>query len=176
MTAFLHPCPHCQRHIRTDETSCPFCDADVAGAFDAVPAPRLPTARLSRAALLALGTVVSSIPLTACAGDDDQGENTAAGGAMSAGTGGTEATGGASVGGSGGDQGVAVYGVPASGGENQGTGGQGVGGSVYGVAPVGTGGETAGTVYGIAPLGSGGDDGGSAPVYGIAPDGGGPAR
>jgi len=177
MTAFLQPCPHCQRHIRTNETSCPFCDTDVSGAFDGVPAPRLPAGRLSRAALLALGTVVSSVPLTACASDDNQGENTAAGGGMNAGTGGVDATGGETAG-TGGDQSVAVYGVPASGGTNQ---GEGTGGApVYGTPPVGTGGinqgtggETAGTVYGIPPLGTGGDDSSTGPVYGIAPDGGG---
>ncbi len=84
MTSFLHPCPHCQRHIRTDESHCPFCQSAVAGAFDEVPSPRLPTRRLSRAALLTLGTMAASTPLSACAGDDGDGDNTGGTGGMGA--------------------------------------------------------------------------------------------
>ncbi len=187
MTNPLHPCPHCQRHIRANESSCPFCDGETAGAFDHLAQPRLPTRRLSRAALLALGTMAASVPLSACAGEDD-GENSTGTGGINAttdgeGAGGSEmSTAGDGAGGAdastGGDSGgAAVYGVPPSGGANSaGTGGDGSIGPVYGVAPsggadgAGTGGDGSG---GTTIVGTGGDDGGIAPVYGIAPSTGG---
>jgi hypothetical protein len=49
-TRFI-PCPACARHVRQGDEACPFCGATPSPA----PALRLPSARLSRAALLALG-------------------------------------------------------------------------------------------------------------------------
>lgn len=59
----LEPCPSCHRHVRIDETACPFC----AGALDfSDVAPRVsPRVRLGRAATFAFGVVAS-----ACGGDD----------------------------------------------------------------------------------------------------------
>jgi len=47
-------CGGCERHVRADETACPFCDA----ALEAPPAPAAPgpiRARAGRAAVVALG-------------------------------------------------------------------------------------------------------------------------
>lgn len=64
----LHPCPACARHVRSNERTCPFCDATLP------PAPALtgaPSGRLGRAALFAFRTttVVALGALSAC-GDD----------------------------------------------------------------------------------------------------------
>jgi hypothetical protein len=59
----LVPCPGCARHVRTDETACPFCTA----ALPACAPPPEPAAngpRLNRAAIVALG---ASLALTGCA-------------------------------------------------------------------------------------------------------------
>jgi len=59
----LEPCPHCHRHVRIDEASCPFCAGAVAFADIA---PRVsPRVRLGRAATFAFGMVAS-----ACGHDD----------------------------------------------------------------------------------------------------------
>ncbi|HVU04333.1 MAG TPA: AgmX/PglI C-terminal domain-containing protein [Polyangiaceae bacterium] len=60
----LAPCPGCSRHVRTTETACPFCDGDLRQAFSAWAPPRLPTERLSRAALAAFAA--SSFSAAAC--------------------------------------------------------------------------------------------------------------
>jgi hypothetical protein len=62
----LHPCPSCDRHVRASETTCPFCEASIA---IVVPAPRMITERLGRAALFTLGAavvVVSGVELSGC--------------------------------------------------------------------------------------------------------------
>ena len=69
----LEPCPHCARHVRTTETSCPFCSAEIAAAMRAVQPRQLPRTRLSRAALLAFGLGVAASSLTGCADDSDDG-------------------------------------------------------------------------------------------------------
>jgi hypothetical protein len=51
----LRPCPVCSRHARVSETACPFCGARLGEAFGTLAAPRKPAARLSRAALFAMG-------------------------------------------------------------------------------------------------------------------------
>src|ERR1700678_2630701 len=51
----LRPCPSCARHARVTEPACPFCGAWLGEAFRTFAAPRAPTARLSRAALFAIG-------------------------------------------------------------------------------------------------------------------------
>jgi|HubBroStandDraft_1064217.scaffolds.fasta_scaffold37267_1 hypothetical protein len=55
MTAPLRPCPGCSRHVRASEPACPFCRGELDDAFRSAPRPRAPTARLSRAALFAIG-------------------------------------------------------------------------------------------------------------------------
>jgi hypothetical protein len=53
----LEPCPHCHRHVRVNETACPFCARPVAFAS----APRVtPRARVGRAAMFAFGVAASS--------------------------------------------------------------------------------------------------------------------
>lgn len=69
----LEPCPHCERHVRTTETSCPFCGAAIAAAMRAVRPRQLPRTRLSRAALLAFGLGVAASSLTGCADESDDG-------------------------------------------------------------------------------------------------------
>jgi hypothetical protein len=60
--AQLRPCPCCSRHVRVSEPACPFCAGELDDAFRSTSPRVLAVGRLSRAALLALGT--SS--LTAC--------------------------------------------------------------------------------------------------------------
>jgi hypothetical protein len=60
----LEPCPHCHRHVKLDETACPFCARPLAFAPRA---PRiLPRAPIGRAALFAFGVLATQ----ACGGDD----------------------------------------------------------------------------------------------------------
>ena len=54
-SAPLCPCPGCSRHVKTSESACPFCKRELAGAFQSAPSSLAPAARLSRAALFALG-------------------------------------------------------------------------------------------------------------------------
>jgi|LNFM01.1.fsa_nt_gb hypothetical protein len=70
----LQPCRECGRHVRASESACPFCGASVSAA----PAPALPQARLTRAALVAFGLAVTA---TACGG----GSNSSAGGTVTQG-------------------------------------------------------------------------------------------
>lgn len=64
----LHACPSCSRHIRVSEPACPFCGGDLSNEFHAMQAPvPIPIAvRLSRAAIVALGT--GSISLVSACG------------------------------------------------------------------------------------------------------------
>jgi hypothetical protein len=55
--AHLRPCPSCARHARVSEAACPFCGTPFADAFRASPRPKGPGARLTRAALVAFGTL-----------------------------------------------------------------------------------------------------------------------
>src|SRR5204863_3620737 len=56
MRAALVPCSSCARHVRVDETSCPFCDAAVpANAADAIPRPPPWRGPVTRAALMFFG-------------------------------------------------------------------------------------------------------------------------
>ena len=80
----LRPCTACARHVRVTEAACPFCGASVDASLAASPAPLPPAARLSRAALFALGAGTISLT-TACGGAvesntrDDGGATTADG-------------------------------------------------------------------------------------------------
>lgn len=55
-------CTACARHVRSDESSCPFCDA----AIEPSPPPALPKRRLNRAATFAFGAALAGA--TACGG------------------------------------------------------------------------------------------------------------
>ena len=58
----LSACPSCSRHVRVSESACPFCRSVLSDAFRATPARQAPRARLTRAALFALGTGVALTP------------------------------------------------------------------------------------------------------------------
>lgn len=62
MSARLIPCAGCQRHVRANEEACPFCGAAVA----TVPAHRLPSTRLGRAATFAFGAALAAATSTGC--------------------------------------------------------------------------------------------------------------
>jgi hypothetical protein len=63
--ARLLACPSCARHVRATELACPFCAASMPETFATTPAQRLPTKRLSRAALYAFGATSMTVA-TAC--------------------------------------------------------------------------------------------------------------
>jgi hypothetical protein len=126
MTAFLHPCSSCARHVLTSEESCPFCGAELSPA--GIVRRGAPKGRLGRAALVAFGTL-AAVPQVACddddtpnvfaiygappggdlnlGGDANLGGETASGGETSSGG----ATGGAPEEGTGGDQLAPEYGL-----------------------------------------------------------------
>jgi hypothetical protein len=111
--AHLVPCPGCRRHLRRLEATCPFCGTETARDLAEAPERPVPSARLSRAALLAFAA--SSFATTACGGRADESTTGDDGlvadggpGGASAGTGGAPATGG----------------QPGTGGVEQGTGGE----------------------------------------------------
>jgi len=55
----LHPCPACKRHLKSEETSCPFCGAGLSRARPCVGGcSAAPAARLARAALVAAGAAL----------------------------------------------------------------------------------------------------------------------
>jgi len=154
-------CPECSRHIRRNETACPFCGAAVAASVAGAPERALPTTRLGRTALFAFAA--ASVSAAACGSStDDSGSNKqqvadgSAGGAVNG-------AGGYDMGGA-----QALYGAVAPTGGDTGAGGTfntgsgGMAGAAYGTPPP-TGGTT----------GSGGEIG--LPLYGapfIPPDAG----
>lgn len=167
MAAALHPCSACSRHVLTSEESCPFCGA----ALSPSPLRRRtpPKARMSRAALVALGTLAAS-PQVACGGAAED-ESTEGDGDMS-GDGDGDMMGD-------GDSDAPVYGIPPTGGTGGVLMGSG-GGVIYGAPPTGgafneggmggetsTGGLQGGPTGGAVDQGTGGDQVG--PEYGIAP-------
>jgi hypothetical protein len=52
----LRPCPSCRRHIRVEESACPFCATPVALSAAPVATPR---GRLTRAAVFAAGAAIA---------------------------------------------------------------------------------------------------------------------
>jgi len=54
----LAPCPTCNRHVATDETTCPFCSAALPDSFRCQPPRQRLSGRLSRAGLLAAGAAL----------------------------------------------------------------------------------------------------------------------
>jgi hypothetical protein len=58
----LHACPSCARHVRSSETSCPFCDATLSGKCELPHAPSL--GRVSSRAVLSFFAATAA--LSAC--------------------------------------------------------------------------------------------------------------
>ena len=58
----LHPCPSCTRHVRSSETSCPFCEATLTGKCELPHAPAI--GRVSSRAVLSFFAATAVI--TAC--------------------------------------------------------------------------------------------------------------
>jgi hypothetical protein len=172
MSEFLIVCPGCSRHVWAKESACPFCAEGLSSV--ARVAPSLPTRRLPRAALFALGATLASGVQVACGGEDDGGVAPATGGMVGSsggsnatgGVGGAVATGGGqALGGTGG--GLATGGAMAAGG----TGGVLITPLYGGIFPPpegGAGGEVNGGAGGEAGnAGSGGDF--AVPPYGASP-------
>jgi len=140
--ASLILCPSCNRHLRTSESACPFCSADVRAAIaNAAPRP-IPTGHLSRAAMMAFAA--ANLGVTACGGDarSDTGVPALDGspGGSNAGAGGTS---------TGGFVSVPHYGNPML------TGGATSSGGVPGTGGINTGGFVALPPYGV-PIWTGG--------------------
>ena len=57
----LAPCPACNRHVSTHETTCPFCATELPESFRCQPARVLPPGRLSRVALVAAGAALVGV-------------------------------------------------------------------------------------------------------------------
>lgn len=133
MTLSFKPCSSCNRHIRSDEGSCPFCGTEVSAALGASASAPRARGRFGRAALFAASTLAAAP--AACSGtttSDSGGQGT---GGAAAGTGGT-----------GGDMNTQpVYGAPFTGGSDQGaSGAAGFGGELQDDDQVGP-------VYGAPP-------------------------
>jgi hypothetical protein len=56
----LRDCPSCERHIRIDEASCPFCASALPQAFREPPAPPRAPDRLKRAVLVGAAAAVTA--------------------------------------------------------------------------------------------------------------------
>jgi hypothetical protein len=123
----LTPCPECQRHVRTTESRCPFCDSALS--LSQVARPVLPRSRLGRAATFAFGaTLASATALLGCGGESESKKErggSAGGGSAGGGSAGSGSAGGGSAAGSsnaGNDPGAPsfggvglLYGAPAAG-------------------------------------------------------------
>jgi hypothetical protein len=57
----LVPCPGCNRHVKSDETTCPFCQAAVAPGQCTGRCARPSTSRLAGAALVAAGAALLGV-------------------------------------------------------------------------------------------------------------------
>jgi hypothetical protein len=119
----LTPCPECQRHVRTTESRCPFCDSALSLSHIAMPV--LPRSRLGRAATFAFGATLASAALVGCGGESESKKQSGGSGSAAGGnaTGGSSTAGTASGGSAGNDTGGAssfggvglLYGAPAAG-------------------------------------------------------------
>lgn len=67
--AELRPCPSCARHVRSSDTTCPFCDAVVPAAETTTSTP---VGRLGRAALFVAGTAIVAASAVGCGPDKPQ--------------------------------------------------------------------------------------------------------
>jgi hypothetical protein len=95
----LFSCPECSRHIRSSETVCPFCRANVAdaparGAVRTLPAPGISRAAMMAFAAASLGAAACSSSDNTPGGGHQQLRDGATDGAHMTGTGGTANTGG----------------------------------------------------------------------------------
>jgi hypothetical protein len=63
--ASLEPCPSCRRHVRRDQTRCPFCDAVIS--FEGVPERAPLRGRLCRAAIAGLAAAAATTAGCSCA-------------------------------------------------------------------------------------------------------------
>lgn len=173
MRPYLHPCSACSRHILSSEPECPFCGTASEGAPP--PKQQKPRGRLSRAALVALGTLAAA-PAAACGGEPDDLSGDGDGDGDMSGDGDGDMAGD-------GDNSTPIYGIsPAGGGGWTGTA-TGGGSSTGGATVVGVGGDMGSGAGGAQHyggmggevVGSGGaDETGSGgdqliPVYGNAP-------
>jgi hypothetical protein len=80
--ARLRPCTACHRHVRRNETNCPFCDADLATAADG--SLKVPGTPLTRAAIIfGAATVVAACT---SGGPDTPGPSSSSGGSSSGNT------------------------------------------------------------------------------------------
>jgi hypothetical protein len=122
--AHLRPCTECHRHVRGNETRCPFCDAELAAVAPAASAK--PGTPLTRAAIIfgAAATVAACVS----GGPDPGPTSSSSSGGSSSGTSGTSSSGAAPA-----------YGVPEidSGPDKDDSGGPV---ALYGPAPVQDGG------------------------------------
>lgn len=75
MSAKWMPCVGCDRHLRSDETSCPFCGVEVVR----VATPGVPLKRLGRAAMFAFGATALATGCGDSHGPDDGGDDFDAG-------------------------------------------------------------------------------------------------
>ena len=66
----LVACPACARHVRVNETACPFCSTTLGDDVHAASPKRAPRERLGRAALVAFGAGTIAV---ACGGSVGQG-------------------------------------------------------------------------------------------------------
>jgi hypothetical protein len=106
------PCPACNRHVVTDETTCPFCAAPLPECFSEVKRKPL-RGRTSRAGLLAAGAgaaLIGAWPACSTPVYGSPAGSAGTSGSMSAGAAGAD---GGAVGGGGGAP-VAEYGAPPS--------------------------------------------------------------
>jgi hypothetical protein len=146
----LVPCPRCERHVRTDESACPFCSAALPSNLAARAIPGA-TQRLSRAAAFLFG---ASLTVAGCgseistgAGSGGGSDPTGSSSDSSAASGGMTDAGPDDDGGN-----VPLYGdpTPIDGGPDDDGGGM----AEYGTPP---------------PVDAGKDDGGAQPLYGAPP-------
>lgn len=98
----LIPCTHCDRYVRSQEVSCPFCKGELAAATAARPVARALLRSPSRAAAFALRTALVVAPATLACGDEDTAARDPDGIASSGGASTTPGTGGGAQNGAGG--------------------------------------------------------------------------
>jgi hypothetical protein len=136
------PCPQCERHVRLDESACPFCNSEIPS-DDRNAAPDT-NRRMSRAAAFVFASVaVACGSTTIIDGTSSSSSSATSGsGSSSSGSSGSTSSGMSGAGGAGASTGVGgiapAYGAPAVGGASN-TGGMGNGGGIplYGAAPFG---------------------------------------